>query len=137
METIYRSAANALLVLHFAYVAFVVIGFAVILLGLALGKGWARNPWLRWLHLLAIVVVAGEAMLDITCPLTAWEHQLRHLAGQTVVDVDFIAAWLHKLMFFELPSWVFTTAYISFGAAVLLVFLWFPPRRRRRQSAPV
>ena len=28
-----------------------------------------------------IAIVAVEAMLDITCPLTRWEDELRQLAG--------------------------------------------------------
>jgi len=130
MGTYYRAAANLLLVVHFAYVAFVVFGFLAILAGLVFRCSWARSPLLRWSHLAAILIVASEALLNITCPLTTWEQQLRTSAGQKVNDGDFIATWLHTLIFFELPGWVFTTTYVSFGAAVLMMFVLFPPRRR-------
>jgi len=129
MSAYYRAAANLLLVVHFAYVAFVVFGFIAILAGLVFRRAWARSPLLRWLHLVAILIVAGEAILNITCPLTTLERRFRILAGQAVTDGDFIAIWLHDLMFFELPEWVFTAAYVSFGAGVLLVFVLYPPRR--------
>jgi hypothetical protein len=38
------SAADALLVLHFAIVAFIVGGLALTWTGAALGWGWIRNP---------------------------------------------------------------------------------------------
>ena len=45
--TVYRFLADAVLAVHFAYVAFVVLGMAAILLGIALGWRWVRNFWFR------------------------------------------------------------------------------------------
>jgi hypothetical protein len=46
--------ADAVVVLHFAYAAFVVGGFAAILLGRLLGWGWIRNLPFRIVHFAAM-----------------------------------------------------------------------------------
>ena len=83
MNVIYRLTADAVVLVHFSYVAFVVVGLLAILLGLVCRWGWVRNVWFRLLHLLAILIVAAEAVCEITCPLTTWEQHLRTLAGDT------------------------------------------------------
>jgi len=134
MTLVYRITADAVVLVHFAYVAFVVIGLLAILLGLACRQRWARNFWFRCLHLLAILVVAAEAVCGITCPLTTWEHQLRALAGETSYHGDFIEAWVHRLMFFDAEPWVFTVCYVLFGLVVLATFILAPPRRTLRAT---
>jgi len=52
-----RLLADVILVVHFAFVLFVVGGFALILAGAALGWAWIRNPAFRYAHLAAIVFV--------------------------------------------------------------------------------
>lgn len=134
MSVLYRLVADAVVVVHFAYVAFVVVGLLAILLGLVCGWGWVRNIWFRSLHLLAILIVAGEAACGVTCPLTTWEQHLRTLAGDTVYQGDFIADWVHRLMFFDFQPWVFTLCYVLFGLSVLSTFVLAPPRWRRRDD---
>ena len=62
MSVLYRLAADAVVIVHYAYVAFVAVGLLAILLGLVCGWRWVRNFWFRSLHLLAILVVAAEAV---------------------------------------------------------------------------
>ena len=128
MATFYRLAADAAVIVHVSYVAFVVVGLLSILLGLACRWIWLRNIWFRSLHLLAILIVAGEAVCGITCPLTTWEQHLRALAGDTAYQGDFIADWTHRLLFYEFQPWVFTLAYVLFGLVVLATFVLAPPR---------
>src|SRR5947209_10682364 len=80
----YAYLADALAAVHLAFVCFVLFGQAFILAGWALRWGAVRNFWFRALHLLAIAVVAAEALLHIDCPLTVWEYDLRVRAGQDV-----------------------------------------------------
>jgi Protein of Unknown function (DUF2784) len=127
-----RVLADAIVVVHVAWVSFVVLGMAVIVVGLGLGWGWVRNFWFRVVHLAMIGVVAAEALVGISCLLTDWEKQLRHRAGQTTYPGDFIGHWAHRLIFFHAPPWVFTVAYVAFAAAVLAAFLLGPPRLPRR-----
>ena len=117
--------ADAILLLHFAFVLFVVGGLLLTWLGAWRGWRWIRSLRFRIAHLAAIVFVAGEALLGIVCPLTEWEDALRGTAG----DKSFIARWVHQLMFFAAPEWVFTLLYVAFALAVAATLWWVPPRR--------
>jgi len=120
--------ANLIALVHFAWVAFLVVGLLLILLGIAFRWHWVRNPWFRLVHLAMIAIVVGESLAGVPCPLTVWEHRLRVRAGQTSFDGDFIAHWVHRLMFFEAEPWIFTVVYLAFGLAVLATLIVAPPR---------
>lgn len=124
---IYEIAANVTLVLHFSYVAFVVLGLLAIWLGVMFRWTWIRNRWFRGVHLAMIAIVVFEAWLGIVCPLTTWENWFRQKSGQSIYDGDFIAIWLHGLIFFEAPAWAFTCVYTLFGLAVMGTFWIAPP----------
>lgn len=120
--------ADLILVVHFAFVLFVAGSLPLIWLGAATGWRWVRNLRFRIAHLLAIVFVAGEALAGVWCPLTVWENALRGAAQ----DKSFVARWVHRVMFYSLPEWVFTGIYIAFTLAVA-VTLWLVPPDRPRQ----
>jgi len=122
--------ADLIVAVHVCYVAFVVVGLILILLGAWLRWAWVRNRWFRAAHLLAILIVAGEAVLDIPCPLTEWERQLREAAGEATSGETFVGRLLHGLIFYRLPTAVFTAAYVLF-AAVTAATLWLVPPRYR------
>ena len=117
--------AELILIIHFAFVLFVVGGLATIWIGAAAGWRWVRNFWFRILHLAAIVFVVVEALVGMVCPLTEWEDALRGAQG----DEGFIARWIHRVLFYSFPEWVFTTAYVLFALAVALTYVFLPPRR--------
>jgi len=126
----YSWLADVVVAVHVAYVAFILLGQLAIVAGIALKWGWIRNPWFRVTHLVAITVVALEALLGIACPLTVWEDTLRTWAGQQVSEDTFIGRSLDNLVFYEAGAWVFTTCYIAFALLVLATFVLVPPRRR-------
>ena len=128
MQLFYRIAADLTVVLHFAYVLFVIIGLVVTLAGAVFRWHWVRNFKFRAFHLASILFVVAEAWLGIVCPLTIWEKQLRAKAGQTSYQGDFIANLVHDVLFFDAPNWVFTLCYSLFGLAVLATFVLAPPR---------
>ena len=128
----YSFLADGLAVFHFSYVAFVVIGELAILFGAALGYRWARNPWFRSLHLLAIAVVALEAVFHIDCPLTVWENSLRAAAGQATSNETFVGRLVQRLFLNDIwQPWVYEYLHIGFGLLVLATYVLFPPRWRR------
>jgi hypothetical protein len=122
------SAADALLVVHFAIVAFIVGGLVLTWAGTWLGWTWVRNPWFRYAHLGAIVFVALEALLGVMCPLTVWEDMLR---GGSRPD-SFIGRWVQRLLYYRAPEWVFTTLYVAWAAATAVTLWLVPPRKKAR-----
>ncbi len=122
--------ADALLVLHALIVAFVIFGQVAILIGWARGWAWVRNLWFRLAHLATIAFVVVQTWLGRLCPLTVWEQQLRRAAGQGFHEQGFIEYWVGRMIFFDLPLWVFGLVYTAFGLLVLASWWWLPPRRR-------
>jgi hypothetical protein len=117
--------ADLVLVLHFSFVLFVVGGLGMTWLGAALGWGWVRNLWFRAGHLAAILFVVGESLAGVWCPLTVWEDALRGSRE----EMSFVARWIHRVLFYSVPEWVFTVLYVAFAAAVVLTLWLVPPRR--------
>lgn len=130
----YGFLADAMVGVHVAYVAFVVLGQFAIIVAAPFRWQWARNPWFRSLHLLAIGIVAYEAIMGYRCPLTVWEEQLRQLAGQGFDSSEtFLGRLLHNVLFVEgMPEIFFTTLYLSVMILVVQGFIMYPPRMFRR-----
>ncbi len=122
--------ADTVVVVHFLIVLFIVAGLPVIYLGVALSWAWVRSRAWRALHLAAILFVAAESLLGIACPLTVWEDALRSRQSAG----GFIERWIHRVMFFDAPTWAFTLAYLAFAALVLATWVVVPPIRQRRTS---
>jgi hypothetical protein len=118
--------ADAVLVVHVLFVLFVVGGFVLILAG-AGRWGWVHNRTFRVFHVAAIVFVAAEALLGVTCPLTYWEDALRATGRE---ERSFIGRWLAWLLYYNLPEWVFAIAYAAFALAVITCWWLVPPRAR-------
>lgn len=84
-----RLAADALVLLHLAFIAFVVLGGLLV----------ARRPRLAWLHL---PVAAWGAWIEASsgiCPLTPWENHLRRLAGDSGYPGGFVEHYLIPLVY--------------------------------------
>ena len=123
--------ADVVLVLHFAFVLFVVGGLVLILVGAAAGWRWVRNRAFRYAHLAAIVFVAGEALVGVACPLTVWEYLLRSGSPD---GPSFVGRWVSRLLYYDFPEWVFTTAYVLFAIAVAVTLWRVPPETRSRKA---
>jgi hypothetical protein len=85
----HRLFADAVLLLHFAFLAFAVAGALLV----------ARWPRLAWLHVPALawgayVVLAGEV-----CPLTPLENALRHTGSGSGYEESFIEHYLLALVY--------------------------------------
>ena len=135
----FHLAADAVLVLHFAIVLFVVGGLVLIIVGNLFGWRWVNALWFRLLHLAAIAIVVAEAWLGITCPLTTLEMWLRAQSGAGIAanySESFIGHWLQRLLFYSAPPWMFVLAYTVFGALVVAVWFRFPPTFKKRRQVP-
>lgn len=125
---VYQYLADLVLVAHFSFVAFVVFGLLAVIAGRWAGWPWIWSLKFRLLHLLAIGIVVAQAWLGQICPLTRWENALRVRAGQAPYEQSFVQDWLHRLLFYDAPLWVFVLGYTLFGAVVAC--LWWIDRRR-------
>lgn len=121
--------ADALLALHTGIVAFVVGLVPLVLLGGALGWRWVRHAGLRIGHLGLMVFIAAQAWLGQLCPLTVWEQALRRAAGQGSYRESFIEHWLSRLLYWDVPGWMFVAAYTAFTVIVALAWRWVKPTR--------
>ena len=124
--------ADVILVVHVLFVCFVVFGLVAVYLGYVLHWRWVRNLHFRLLHLLAIGIVVLQSWLGVICPLTIWEMALRKEAGAGTYAGSFIQHWLHQLLYYTAPQWVFILLYSAFGLLVLVS--WFLVRPKRQQS---
>ena len=127
-QALYSLVADAILVTHVLFVAFVVFSLILIFVGKLLSWLWVRNPWFRVTHLLGIGVVVLQSWFGVICPLTIWEMDLRSKAGETIYEGSFITHWLNELLYYQAPSWVFVVCYTVFGGLVLAS--WFLERPR-------
>ncbi|MGH8197500.1 MAG: DUF2784 domain-containing protein [Steroidobacteraceae bacterium] len=120
---IYRFLADAVLVLHLAFILFVVLGGLVVL----------RAPRLAWLHLPA---VAWGVLLEVfgwICPLTPLENRLRALGGEGGYAGGFIEHYLTALIY---PAGLTRSMQVALGVIViainLVIYIRLLTRRRGR-----
>jgi hypothetical protein len=88
---IYRLLADLTVLVHGAFVVFVVLGGLLVV--------W--KPRLAWAHLPAAVWGAWVEFGGKICPLTPLENHLRHLAGERGYSRGFIEHYLIPLMYPE------------------------------------
>jgi hypothetical protein len=131
----YGLLADGILLLHFAFVLFVLGGLISVWVGYFARWKFVRNPWFRVAHLLAMGVVVAESVGGVICPLTTWEGELRMKAGEGPSYAgSFIQHWVHRVMFFEVREGAFTIIYVVFFALVVLSFVVVRPRAFRTRS---
>ena len=99
---LYGVAADLLVVVHLAFVGFVVLGgFAV-----------PRWPRLAWAHLPALAWGVGIELSGAICPLTPVEQWLRIEAGGAGYEGDFVAHYLLPVLY---PAGLTRQAQIALG----------------------
>ena len=84
-----RVLADAVVVTHFAFIAFVVTGPY-------LARAW--RP-LIWLHLPALAWAVGIVAIGYECPLTALENHFRRLAGERVYPGGFVDHYIENVLY--------------------------------------
>ncbi|MCZ6673328.1 MAG: DUF2784 domain-containing protein [Verrucomicrobia bacterium] len=130
-SNLYSFAADAILLLHVLFVAFVVVGLILIFVGVACKWSWVRNRKFRFAHLAGIGVVVVQSWLGVICPLTNLEMALRERAGDAVYSESFIAHLLERILYHQAPPWVFVVCYTAFGALVVSSWIVFRPSGRK------
>ena len=120
--------ADIVLAAHTALAIFLACGLGAILLGGPLGWKRVRNRGFRLAHLLGLAVVAAEALLGVTCPLTTFESALRVAARNPAYGQSFVAHWLGRLLFYDFDERVFALTYLAALGLTLWAWRRWPPR---------
>jgi hypothetical protein len=129
--SLYLFAADLMLFAHLLFVAFVIFGLLLILVGRLREWQWVRNRHFRIAHLAAIAIVVLQSWFGVVCPLTTIEMALRDRAGDTVYEGTFISHWMESILYYRAPPWVFALCYTAFGLLVVASWFWVRPERRR------
>lgn len=127
--------ADAVLVLHFLFILFVVGGLVFVLVGNLRAWSWVNAWWFRVAHLGAIGFVVVESWFGMPCPFTTLEAWLWPREDAAAYSQGFIAHWLQRLFAYETPPWVFSATDTGIGVLTLLAWWYFPPRSRSSHSA--
>jgi hypothetical protein len=86
---IYRLLADCLVLVHLAFIVFVMAGGFLVL--------WRPN--VRWIHLPAAVWGALIEFTGWICPLTPWEQALRLKAGQAGYTGGFVEHYVLPILY--------------------------------------
>ena len=109
------TAADAVLVVHFAFVVFIVVG--------AIAVRWTR--WMIWPHVATLVYGAAIQAIGFTCPLTPLEKTLRRAAGEAVYDGGFIGHYITPILYpGELTTLVKLSLVLSVAAVNIALYAW-------------
>lgn len=118
METVYRLAADLVVLIHFLWIVFLVFGAVP-------GVRW---PWVKWTHLGALAFSVALQLFGWVCPITHLEVWLRRASGTAPYAGTFIGHYLERLVYAPLPPYA-----VFLGTLVVIaVSLWAYFGRRRR-----
>jgi hypothetical protein len=133
----YSIFISSVYIIHLIYALTIVIGFILIWMGYFAGWNWVKNFTFRTIHLAMIGIVVIETIFNIECPLTWLQGKLMSQAHLRNENMPFIAGIVNKLLYYNLPLWMFNASYIVFGILVLATWVIITPkltRMRRRES---
>ncbi len=104
----YGALADGVLLFHFAFIVFVVVGGLAVL----------RWQWVAFLHVPSFLWGAVMELAGWICPLTPLELHLRALAGAGGYEVRFLEHYLLRLIY---PGSLTRGMQIAIGVGVLAV----------------
>jgi len=118
----YRLLADAVVLIHAAFVLFVLLGGLLVL----------RWPRLAWLHLPAAAWGAGIELAGGICPLTPLENHWRRLAGEQGYSGGFVEHYVLPVLY--PPGLTPAVQWTLAGLVVVVnvaIYAWVVRRRRR------
>lgn len=104
----FRGAADIVLVVHFLFVAFVVLGGLLVL------------PWprLAWVHVPVALYGAAIEFIGFICPLTPLEVWLRRRGGEAGYIGGFVEQYITAALY---PTGLTREVQIALGVGVLVI----------------
>lgn len=121
-------AADLVVLLHFGFILFVVLG----------GFFALKWRWLAWLHVPAVLWGALIEFSGWICPLTPLENLLRQAGGEQGYSGDFIGRYLLPLIY---PAELTREIQLVLGLGVVILnvlvySLWFARRKKKGGDSP-
>lgn len=164
IQDIYSRAADDIVIFHFFLVAGIILYQLILPIGLWFQARWARNFWIRVLHLSIMGYIGIEGAIGQECPLTVWERGLR-IADMDETTRNRYYAWeydpmdarpplarfSHRALLYRLEEGAFQSLHLTnesffhlihilFGAIVLFSWILGPPElpwsRKKREAIP-
>ena len=121
---IYRALADLVLVVHLAFVLFVVLGGLLVL----------RWPRAAWLHVTAAIWGVLIEYTGWICPLTPLENSLRMRGGEAGYSGGFIEHYIQPLLY---PAGLTRSTQVVLGSLALVLnltaYVIVVSRMRRRE----
>jgi hypothetical protein len=120
--TLFRAAADIVVALHAAFVAFVVLGGVLV-------ARWRR---LAWAHLPAAIWGVSIELTGWICPLTPLENYLRERSGSSAYRGEFIEHYVLPLLY---PAHLTREGQIwlgTFAIAINVLVYWQAIRKASR-----
>lgn len=117
----YRLAADGVVVVHLAYLVFLVVGSLL---------AW-RRPRLVWLHVPAMAWGLVSITLAVDCPLTVIEKHFRRLAGDEGYAGGFIDHYVAGVVY---PESYLPLIRVLIAVAILAGYVGLARRARRRDQ---
>ena len=120
----YRGAADFVLVVHFAFVVFVVLGGLLAL----------RWPRAAWAHIPVALYGAAIEFAGFICPLTPLEVWLRRQGGEAGYEGGFVEHYMTAALY---PTGLTREIQVALGIGVLAInavvyTIWWRKGRRRK-----
>ena len=125
---LFRIAADLVLALHLAFIAFVVLG----------GLLMMRYRWMVFIHIPAAIWGAFVEISGRICPLTIWENHLRRSAGESGYADSFVEHYLMPIIYptgltRSLKFWIA----VFVVAANVVIYGWLVYRLRQSRTRQI
>ena len=123
---VYQLAADIVVLIHFLWIAFVILGFPVLL--------WLNSARWRLIHLAAVIWMVLMQLTRSICPLTHLEAWLKSEGqGAEVYSGKFIIETLERLIYVDNVT-LEKILYATSAYLVLIVLsFWFRPMPRKKK----
>ena len=119
--------ADLILIIHFAVVLFIIFGFCFPIF-YKFKFNFAKNYYIRIIHISLITIVLVETLAGVICPLTIIENLLRN----STQSESLIAKLLRDLLFWDFSISYFLLIYFVCFSWTVFIWFFFPPNKKIR-----
>ncbi len=129
---LYRILADLIVVVHLAWILFMLEGFILTLRGFFHKEFFER--WLfRTAHLLGIAYVSTLALMGRYCPLTVWENTLRAKYDPSLnYPGSFMIYYFEKFVYPDVNPLIIQIPTTFIAVFTVVVFIIKPPEKIKR-----